>query len=367
MISSLVLSVTYRCNIQCADCGLKCSPNRKERMSSSYMMKIIKEANSFLSTRHVTFTGGEPLLIGKDLYDSISFSSNLGLTTRVVSNGYWGNTPENAKKTVSKLKQVGLTELNISVDDMHQEFIPLSYIKNVHDACVKNDMKVLLAHKRKEGSNITIDYLEEFFNHKLINLDNERCIYKSLSDESRKNYSFPRAYIFASGDSIPISKMNEREIISNCDNYAELGKRCDSALCDIVVTPRKQLNVCCGVTSFDIPELLFDIPDSEFGLLNAMKRANEDIVVNWLVLEGPIGIKNYVDNVDPEAVKEEKWVSRCHLCTDLLSNKRVRSILKFLDEEKMKEITYRRLVYDKKRKDSIFIGKVFGEPVKHTN
>ena len=49
------------------------------------------------SIKVVVFTGGECTLLKDDLISAICFCTNLGLKTRIVSNGHWGKSLETAQ------------------------------------------------------------------------------------------------------------------------------------------------------------------------------------------------------------------------------------------------------------------------------
>lgn len=365
MLNTLVLSVTYQCPIECKLCGLSCNPRRKERMSLDFMLKTIDEVASYGHISHVTFTGGEPFLLRDDLLHAIARAKHHGMSTRVVTNAYWAKSADAASKKIKKFKEHGLTEINISVDDMHQEHIPIEYVKNAHDACVEHNVFVLLAHKALANSTVTVEYLEEVFGRKLVDLQAERDRVASLPPEARKSVELPRAYIYGTHGCIPVGPGAEEVTDSDLDYlYDEtcFQQRCDSVLRDVIVDPTGHLQVCCGVTMTEIPELHFENIEQD-GLLKTMRRANDDLIINWLALEGPYGILLYVRQKDPTFELGTKIVSSCHLCKELLTNSRVRELLRHLDREKAIEIIYKRMGLDSMRQDNQFSRDLYNRPM----
>ena len=87
----------------------------------------------------VVFSGGEPTLLGDDLFEGIAYAHERRLLTRVVTNGFWGKSPEAAAAFVDRLIGAGLSEINISVDDLHQKYVPLWRVRNAYLACYERE------------------------------------------------------------------------------------------------------------------------------------------------------------------------------------------------------------------------------------
>lgn len=85
---------------------------------------------SFPNISHVVLTGGECFLLGDDLADIIQYIHSKKLSSRVVTNGYWASSKESAKKILSGLKALGLSEVNFSTGDEHQEFVHIEKVIN---------------------------------------------------------------------------------------------------------------------------------------------------------------------------------------------------------------------------------------------
>lgn len=98
-------------------------------MSLDFITRMIDTVHSFGIVRLVVFTGGEPFLLGEDLYTAVEYAAKRGFLTRIVTNAYWATSLERAGEVLSRLKEAGLTEINCSCDDFHQEHIPLDQIR----------------------------------------------------------------------------------------------------------------------------------------------------------------------------------------------------------------------------------------------
>ena len=80
-------------------------------------------------------------------------------------------------------------------------------------------------------------------------------------------------------------------------------------------------------------------------------------------MEGPYGIKEYVEGKDKSIKFRGKYINNCHLCWDVLTNPKAREIISFVDDAKIKEVTLKRMVYDKNRNNKKFLKKLLEEPV----
>jgi organic radical activating enzyme len=352
MLSTLVFSITRKCIAECDFCGVKCSPKVNERLSLKLMTSVMDEVSMFGTTPSVVFTGGEPFLFRDDLLKAVQHAHKLGFGVRIVSCGYWASSVEKAFEILNEFKEAGLNEINFSVDDFHEEYVPLEYIKNGHDAAIKAKIPVLLAHKALTTSKITVEYLEKFFNHKF-----------TIYDENKKN--FRDSYLIRTSGIIPIGKNSDKAKANELDYcYYPLGYmyRCDSVLEDLVISARGTLQVCCGIPTNEIPELDFGSVEKH-GVANLIKKADSDLIANWLVLEGPYGIKQYVESKDSSVKFKKKYINNCHLCWDIFTNPKARKIISAVDDTKIKEITYKRMMYDANRNNKKYLDKLLKEPV----
>jgi len=122
--------LSRRCNIACRHCGIESSPLVRDRMSLEDATRFIVEAAGLNDFAKVTFTGGEPTLVRRDLLRLLSLCRDLGLTTRIVTNGWWAKKLDNGLDFLGKLQQAGLSELNFSADKFHLEFEPPEILRN---------------------------------------------------------------------------------------------------------------------------------------------------------------------------------------------------------------------------------------------
>ena len=337
MLSSLVFSTTYQCPISCRYCGAECGPEHTERLSLKDMIEIVDEVYSFGKLELVVFTGGEPFLLGDDLLDSVKYCAKKGLLTRIVTNAFWARTPEVARDTMKSYKEAGLKEINLSCDDYHQEFIPLERIKYANDACIEVGLPCLIGHKIMKNCTISLDHLEKFLGYKL-----------SRFDPKKKN---PDNNLVDTGYTVPIAENmhlipDEEILYPPCENHWKAP--CSSILKRIVITPRKELSICCGMVPRNVEEIVFGTLD-EYKLEELIIMAHKDLIVNWLALEGPYGLMKFILKKNPDIPFRKQYVNNCHLCSEILTREDCRAVLSEFGHEKAIEISLERCLYDHMR------------------
>ncbi|MFH1519722.1 MAG: radical SAM protein [Candidatus Omnitrophota bacterium] len=113
--SSLVLGVTYRCQLDCSHCGIEnCRKSGQEELSKEEIKGVIRQAHR-LGVYFIVFSGGEPLL-REDICELVNFVASEGLVIAINTNGLLLTTT-----MLSELKRAGLTFINISLDGAEAE------------------------------------------------------------------------------------------------------------------------------------------------------------------------------------------------------------------------------------------------------
>ena len=343
MLSSLVFSCTYKCPAKCRYCGAQAGPEQSDRLSLDEIVQVIDDVYSYGKLELVVFTGGEPFLLGRDLLGAVEYCASKELLTRIVTNAYWAKSAADARKVVDRYKNAGLSEINISCDDYHQEFIPLERIRHANNACLSSGMPCLIGHKIMKGHKLSIEYLEEYLGQKLARFDSE----------TREN---PSNNVVSSGYNVPVEDdmhlIPDNEILyPPSDQHWK--SPCSSVLQRIIVTPKKELSICCGMIPRSVPEIFFGELDN-VTLEELIATANGDLIANWLALEGPYGLMKFIQEKRPDIKFRSNYVNICHLCSEILTRKDCREILLEHAHEKAPEIAMERNLYDLMRSEKEF-------------
>lgn len=282
MTSSLFrvgLLLTYRCNAECRHCFFKCSPSRTEVMPHQTAQHVINEASS-LGADWVSFSGGEPFLEYDLLKELITFSSGKGLKTEVVTNGFWGQTREEAQKTLTPLIEAGLDVLNLSVDNYHGEYVPFESVRNAYWAAVDLGLKIVLMVSMGKDSGITSGSLPDLIGDDRIQVAGKCRILN------------PNAVLFET-QFTPIG----RGAGLKYDSVPFTEVRCNEVLRDIGVAPNGDVLPCCGPLGTKI--VLGNINEESLGVILA--RANRD--PRYIRIRKGVKVEGY-------------YSSRCHACVE---------------------------------------------------
>ena len=331
MISRVVFSVTYDCPISCKYCVTESGPWNGPALDAPFMSSVIDQALEMGSLISVVFTGGEPLLKRHDVKAAISHAHQHRLWTRIVTNSFWATTPDIALHTLSELKLAGLSEINFSCDDLHQEHIPLERVRNAYHAARKLDLPILIAHKRVKNGQITPESISDFLGVPLTEFK-----------EDGKNQ---KTDLYSSSLTIPIGhgakSLNPAERIIYPASMSACSSPCSSILSSIIVSPTKDVRICCGMIDQRVPELTVGSLESQT-LAEIVCEGNTDLIANWLALEGPYGIMSFIQEKAPEVKFQKQYVNHCHLCNDIFTRDDVRNAIKQHAHEKVEAISLQR-------------------------
>lgn len=346
MIKSIRFLTTYQCNAQCSHC--ECGPYEYDRLGLDEMCRLIDEGVALGTVGQVVFSGGEPTLLGEELLDAIRYAAGRSLLTRIVTNGWWGTTRESALEYVDRLMAAGLTEINISVDDLHQKYIRLSRVKHAFLACYERQLPCLIAHKQHRDAEITHEFLEREFGMPLIRFDPHRTYNREES-----------CRLISTGSVIPITRdealADEAQMLSS--NWTG---SCASVLRDIIVGAKANFLPCCGIVQKDLPELTRHSL-REHALIDAIEDANQDVILNWIALEGPAAIAAFVSEREPSITFKERYAGICHICNDVLTRPEVRKVIAEHIDDIAERVRLHRAFLEASRRDAKVM-RVYAKP-----
>ena len=336
MIKKLAFSVTYDCPISCKYCVTRSGLNNGPSLDAKFMKEVISRIIEQTDLCSVIFTGGEALLKLADVEETIRFAHSKGIWTRIVSNAFWAKNSATAERLLLRLKEAGLGEINVSCDDLHQEHIPLTNIYNAFWGAKHVGLPILIAHKKVVNAKITPEYLSEFLGVELEEIkQGEVC-------QNESNY-------YSSSLTVPIGngvdKLNEEEYIIYPESPCAWTGPCAGVLEGLVISPTKELHICCGMMEQSVPELSIGAWDSN-RIAEIIYNANTDLIANWLALEGPYGLMRFIQEKAPSVEFKDRYVNNCHLCNDIFTRQDTRAVLAKYADEKSAELSLRRGVLE---------------------
>lgn len=109
-LKTVTISIIDDCNYSCIWCFESQNCSKSTYMELGNIIKLLHQINELPNCRHITFTGGEPLL-HPNLLEIINYSHDLGLHTTITSNGSLLT-----EGFLNKIKNKTLLSFAISVD-----------------------------------------------------------------------------------------------------------------------------------------------------------------------------------------------------------------------------------------------------------
>lgn len=278
---TLTIITTYQCTAACNDCCFESSPEVKGRLTLKQITDFIDESfSSFDDLEVVVFSGGEPLLLGNDLFDAIAHATGLGLKTRVVSNGYWGKSRTLAQRTAESFRESGLTEINLSTGLDHAEYVPLNQLITAIQALVYVGIP----------NRVTVesDAHETSFHRSILR---HPTIVEILQEK-------PWLLSFQVNSWMPFHDSSERRKLPG---QSAVDGACDQLFHNLVLTPYKEVSACCGLTFEHLPSLklgqLYQAPVKDL-----YASQFDDFLKIWIKTDGPAKI---LKTLFPGEVEEE--------------------------------------------------------------
>ncbi|WP_278971670.1 radical SAM protein [Mobiluncus mulieris] len=250
-VHSLAIVTTDECQARCAHCLMSSGPAETTRLSIEKMKETVDFFVRNSSLKLVSFTGGESTLLEDDLLEVIAYCSELGIATRLVTNAYWASKRSEATKIIDKLREVGLYEINFSMDDFHAVWIPIDNLKNAwYSAKHMGFGTVLVAMCEGPISKVTSDYIKSF-------LEDEDIVIISRLEHEPEELPPPSS----DGTRYLISKSNISRLgrgrklrlgfLTPEPDYASYPKTiyggCTSLFNPVTLNPDGSFGICCGI------------------------------------------------------------------------------------------------------------------------
>ncbi|MCD8873735.1 hypothetical protein K2V74_05245 [Mammaliicoccus sciuri] len=326
--NTITILTTYQCTAACKECCFDCGPRVNGRLSLEQIKLFIKESKETIGDdlKAVVFTGGECFLLGEDLVEAISYAKSLGLSSRCVSNGYWAFNMKKAMEMMSRMKNAGLNEINISTGDDHQEYVSFDRVLNAAIAACKNDITALIVVEGHETSNFK--YTDVITNDRFI--------------EFKDNYTESANLKVMNNIWIPFNKDRDisykEELVKSEKNVSEF-KGCENILSNFGLNPYNQVVSCCGLTMEYIPEL--KLGEFKKGNLKDIFYNQFDNFMNiWLWVDGPEKILYFACQKDP-SISFGSITHNCQACARVFKDKNVTKVIKENWKEVFEEVMFK--------------------------
>lgn len=322
---SFTILPTYRCNAACKECCFESHSGIRHRMSREELLNLIRRIRSELpSVRYVVLTGGEVTLLRKDLLDALSLLTELGLGSRIVTNGHWARTDSEAERWIRDLVLAGLNELNLSTGDEHLEWVP---IESVARAALFATRSQLLTIVNIEGSANAKFRLDAFTEIPQIR-------------EILGNHNLSKWLLASTNVWMPFHADSE---IRPEQDAPPLRKGCSNIFENFVVNPYGNLMSCCGLTMEYIPEMKVGLTTEARTLQQIYGQQFDDLLKLWIWLDGTRAIFELAVRRSGQSVQSTS-PHQCAICAQLYRDPGLRSTVHDLVIENANEIVFRSLV-----------------------
>jgi MoaA/NifB/PqqE/SkfB family radical SAM enzyme len=293
--NTLALMLGYRCNIQCRSCLWGDLHSHGPAMEVAEARGWIDEACRACDIRLVGFSGGESFLYLRQLRDLAGYCwSRHNLPSAVSTNGYWALNESKAEAMLRPLAELGLRELLLSVDDFHQEHIPLERIGHALRAARRLGIECTLQAVVTRTSRHIRAYMED------LGVTEEPGLRATEVFCTRMGWAASR---------IPAAEFPPRP--------GALSSYC-SMLGPLIVRPEGTVHLCCG-PAFAIPGLTVGNLRQE-RLADILQRAEWDPLFNALALgKGPSRLVECLRQTGRGDLIRDGYSFSCEACHDLLS------------------------------------------------
>lgn len=297
----IAIALTNRCPVMCRMCFTNSHMNKEGDMSQENVFRYIDETSE-LSIENFCIGGGEPFLRFSELKAACNHGAELGLTLSCTTNAYWAQTVDDALRSLKELRECGLNFLNISVDDFHQEHIPLECVGNAVKAAKEIDLEkislVCTRTSQTRGIRYYTFYLENFMD---VDLKGVTLIEDQRIPFGRDGESYPKE------DLKPLSSF--------------LGNK-DAMICFSLpfIDPFGNFYPCCNY----FVGTLGNLNDYTLGAILELAEENENL--QTICTQGPVALLQEL--IEGEKLpKKEEFVCKCHICAYVFSHQSLSRIL----------------------------------------
>lgn len=273
--SGIVLLTTLRCTAACDNCCFGCTPKQGRTMTLDEMKNYVDMSLAAYpdTISSLDLTGGECMLLGKDIERIMSYAKSKGLKSSMVSNAFWATDYDKAYSTLKRLKRCGLTKVSFSTGADHNRYVPWMNVRNASVAASRLGMETELRVELQFGH---MEIARELENDKdILELKNQGILKFSMN--TWMNYS-----------------KDNRERNRKMRYIGSVKKNsCQSLFQSIIINPYGEVYACCGIGVCHIPQMrLGNVYQEPVNVI--YERAFEDFMKVWLFVDGPDAVLKYV-------------------------------------------------------------------------
>ncbi len=119
MLTGLHFLLSYACTYECDHCFVYSSPRAGGTFTMEQIRTALREAEKIGTITTIFLEGGEPFLYYPLMLEAAKTAKGMGFDVGFVTNGYFAVTEEDAELWLSPLRDLGISNLTISDDILH--------------------------------------------------------------------------------------------------------------------------------------------------------------------------------------------------------------------------------------------------------
>lgn len=302
-----------QCNIACRHCGIESSPHVKDRMPLLDAKQYLLEAASIPEIKKVTFTGGEPFMFQAEHEELVALATALGLSTRIVTNGFWARNERTGLEVLARMQRAGLRELNFSADRFHLEFMDPRILRNAL-ACARElgFARIISFVTNSEGD--FRDELATMYGLPREQLVDLREVIGSLGcTEDLDPIKDTSIFIFAGG-LIGLGRAAEHpsELRHFPVSFFPRHQPCGEVVNKPVIYPDGDLQACCcaggKMSTFTVGNLKRESLATVYARM--LSRSQFRLINSY----GPVELHHCIARARPDLARRDRFTSICELC-----------------------------------------------------
>lgn len=303
--SGITLLTTLRCTAACDNCCFGCNPKQGRTMTFEEMKVYVDKSLEAYpdSITSLDLTGGECMLLGKDVDRIFEYAKSKGLRCYMVSNAFWAKDYDKAYKTLKRLKRCGLTKASFSTGTDHNEYVPWMNVRNASVAAARLDIEAELRLEERFGHGDILNELNK--DAEVVELIKANKLKISLSPWMQYNNKG--------------NKSRNRKVPYYDSKKPMDG--CKSLFQYIIINPYGEVYACCGIGVCHIPQMRLGNINKE-DIKTIYERAFKDFIKVWLFVDGPNAILKYMDE---KTHQKFNWhtTHHCDVCRTIFMDKTI--------------------------------------------
>lgn len=300
--NTVVIALTNKCPITCRMCFNDSGMHRKEEMKLDDALRYVEEAVS-IGAKNFGISGGEPFLCPEKLEKIVAVAASHGLKVNCTTNAFWAETLRKAEIILKNLESKRLHSLGISVDDFHQEFIPVKNVAHAIKAAKKAHIKEITLSCTTTSKNRNMKYYCLYLNLLGVDLSGVNLLETVRMPIGRGAEYFPES------DLRPLDEFPANVSLEFCFEK-------------VLIDPEGMVFPCCNYFISPIGDM------NNNSLDQMLEKADKNPYVQMLKAHGPVYLLHQLVDEGKLSIGESKFADLCHICAYIFQLPSTKTLLR---------------------------------------